>query len=262
MRPCVRRLASGVPKRDPLGRLVFSSLVVGTGGLSAWQAQRYFWKVDLVESRQRALASEPLSLEEVLAHAPTPPEFTRVTVRGRLDHAHQMLVGPRSPPAGSAHSPGAEVHSGWLVLTPLHSDNGVSVLLNRGWVPRDRLAEVEHPSGELAFEGVVRLPEEPGSFALPNDPERGSYFWIDVAGMALDSELFEAVPLLVEATCRADADDEGGSHRAAAAGRWPRARPASSFLSFRVEPWQHVIYSATWATLCAASAAMVALRFC
>jgi surfeit locus 1 family protein len=250
-----RRAASGgvgsAPKRDTLGRLVFGSLVVCTGGLSAWQAQRYLWKCELVESRKAMLTAEPRAIEEVVAHEPVPAEFTRVVVRGRLDHAHQMLVGPRSPHAGSDRPAGGEVHTGWLVLTPLHSDDGVSVLVNRGWVPRDRTSAIEQPAGEVVLEGVVRCAEEPGSFALPNDPERGNYFWIDVAGMALDAELFEAVPLLVEQTARAGEAPTG----------WPRARPAGSFTSFRVEPSMHIVYSATWGTLCAASAALVALRF-
>lgn len=249
-----RRLAvaaAAKPKGgDVLGRVVFGSLVVCTGGLAAWQAQRYRWKCELVESRKRVLVAEPRALEAVVEHEPSPPEFTRVVVRGRLDHEHEMLVGPRSPAAGSVSATGGEVHSGWLVLTPLHGEK-LSVLVNRGWVPRDKVAQIERPRGEVVVEGVVRAAEEPGSFALPNDPERGSYFWIDVAGMALDAELFDAVPLLVEATSTPD-DPKGA---------WPRPRPTSSLLSFRVEPPMHLVYSGTWATLCAASAAMVFMRF-
>ncbi|KAG8464699.1 hypothetical protein KFE25_010067 [Diacronema lutheri] len=248
-----RRLSAGASRAtgsDTLGRAVFGSMVLGTGGLAAWQAQRYRWKCDLVESRKRVLAASPRALEAVVEHEPSPPEFTRVVVSGRLDHEHQMLVGPRSPPAGSPPAPSGDVHTGWLVLTPLHGER-VSVLVNRGWVPRDKVAAIEQPRGEVCVEGVVRAAEEPGSFALPNDPERGSYFWIDVAGMALDAELFDAVPLLVEATARSD-DPKGV---------WPRPRSASSLVSFRVEPPMHLVYAGTWATLCAASAAMVALRF-
>ncbi|KAJ1621783.1 SURF1 family-domain-containing protein [Pavlovales sp. CCMP2436] len=248
-----RRLATAAdskrPKQDVLGRVVFGSLVAVTGGLAAWQAQRYYWKCELVESRKRMLAAEPRALESVLEHEPSPSEFTRVVVRGRLDHAHQMLVGPRSPPAGSP--PGPEIHSGWLVFTPLHSDTGPSVLVNRGWVPRDRVDELELPRGEVTIEGVVRASEEPGSFALPNDPERGNYFWIDVPGMALDAELFESVPLLVEATSKPGEPGRG----------FPRTRPTSTLLSFRVEPTMHLVYSGTWATLCVASTVLVAMRF-
>ena len=237
--------------RDTLGSALFSSLVVGTGGLSAWQAQRYSWKCELVTSRTKALAAEPEPLAELLAReAQAPAEYTRVSVRGRLDHAHQMLVGPRGPPAGAPVGPA--VHSGWYVVTPLHGDDGLSVLVNRGWVARDRVEEVSQPSGEVTLECVVRAAEEPGSLGLPRDPKTGSYFWIDPAGMALDAELFSSVPLLVEETAPRD---QG------VASTWPRTRQLSSLLAFRVEPSMHLVYAATWATLSLASAAMTVIRF-
>ena len=45
---------------------LFGSLVVGTFGLGAWQADRYFWKEALIEERKRVLGREPQSLKELL----------------------------------------------------------------------------------------------------------------------------------------------------------------------------------------------------
>ena len=79
---------------------------------------------------------------------------------GEYDHACQVLVGPRSAPAGSGVGgnvpAGAAGASGWDVLTPLACTDGARVLVNRGWVPRDAVAAVERPAGRQAVSGVLK----------------------------------------------------------------------------------------------------------
>jgi cytochrome oxidase assembly protein ShyY1 len=65
----------------------------------------------LVELGARALASVPL--------------YQHVRVSGTLDAAHQFLLDNRS----------WQGHPGYEVLTPLHRDGAVTVLVDRGWVP-------------------------------------------------------------------------------------------------------------------------------
>ena len=56
--------------------------------------------------------------------------------------------------------------------------------------------------------------------------------------------------------------DEGGAARAPdAPGVAPLARELSSFLNFYVEPWTHLAYSATWATLSAVGGVITYARF-
>lgn len=264
---CARRLlstrsaeaAAAAARPDVRGRWLFSSFVVGTGALSGWQAQRYFWKRELIVERTSLLDAPPRELADVMRETSTssPTEYTRVAVTGRFDHDKEVLVGPRSPPPGTVGmaSSTPEVHSGWLVFTPLHADGdeGGGAIINRGWVPRDRVNDIDRPTGAVRVEGVIREGEKQGSFTIANDTETGRFFWVDVPTMALRAELFSSVPPLVDAAPSAQ--------QPAPPGTWPRPRPADSHLAFRVMPEMHIVYSVTWAALSAATAVMTAVRF-
>lgn len=56
-------------------------------------------------------------------------EYRRVKVTGVYDHAHEMLLGPRTRGDGN---------SGYFLITPLVRENGSIVLVKRGWVPTEK----------------------------------------------------------------------------------------------------------------------------
>jgi cytochrome oxidase assembly protein ShyY1 len=63
------------------------------------------------------------------------------------------------------------------------------VLVNRGWVPPNWKAEWretfmgQQPQGEVAVSGVVQGSESPSSYVPQNQPQQGSFFWLDVPGL-------------------------------------------------------------------------------
>jgi len=61
-------------------------------------------------------------------------------------------------------------------------------------------------AGTVTVEGVLRLPRTPGLFAPANRPERGEWYWVDVAAMARAAGV-TALPILIEA---GDAGNPGG----------------------------------------------------
>jgi surfeit locus 1 family protein len=146
---------------DYVGMALFGSLVVGTFGLGAWQADRYSWKEALIAERERILAREPQDLIRLLreryrggaaaaaaaagaipgggdsnaAAASALPvlndpalHYTRVAMRGTFDHANEILIGPRVPPK-RAHGGGMDIaevegeSNGFIVVTPLILDD-------------------------------------------------------------------------------------------------------------------------------------------
>jgi len=50
--------------KDKAGLFLFGGLVVGTGTLGVWQAQRYYWKIDAIQERSEKLAKQPEPLTE------------------------------------------------------------------------------------------------------------------------------------------------------------------------------------------------------
>ena len=95
---------------------------------------------------------------------------------GHWDVGHQLLVRLR-PYNGDV---------GFYVMTPLVTDNGPAVLVNRGWVPagrgrRQRAPRARPPSGTVTVTGRLR-PTEPRATGAA--PPRGQITRIDVPGIA------------------------------------------------------------------------------
>lgn len=242
-----------------IGAVLFSGCCGTTLWLFSWQVRRYQWKVDLIEERTVSLAAEPRPLNAIVSDVasglPDDQQFQRVVLEGTFDHAQQVLVGPRSAPAGAGvggNAPaGAANQSGWDVLTPLARSDGSRVIVNRGWVPRESIASVEQPTGAQVVSGVLKAGEARNKYAT-NDVANGRYVWVDLETLAAETQ---SAPLLVVAVGE-KGDGGKGKHQ-----RWPHARPVDAFMEFHVKPMTHAVYAATWASLTVAGAAITYLRF-
>jgi surfeit locus 1 family protein len=135
-----------------MGKAFFGSLCAGTFSLGVWQVERLVEKIQLMDKRNEQLAMEPSTNID----APAAMPFRRLWLQGILRHDKEVLIGPRSLPAG-VHIPmqglsakiGATSQKssglssgpqGYFVLTPLELAPGTSdpkmVWINRGWVPK------------------------------------------------------------------------------------------------------------------------------
>lgn len=148
-------------------------------GLGSWQLERLAWKEGLITRIEARTKAAPVSLGQALAHfrATGDVEYLRVRAAGRFDHEeerHLYAIVDGQP--------------GWRVVTPLHTDDGHVVLVDRGFVPEAlkspasrRAGQVE---GRVEIVGLARGPERPGMFTPDNDPERNTWFWRDLDAMA------------------------------------------------------------------------------
>ena len=110
------------------------------------------------------------------------------------------------------------------------------MLVNRGWVARDRRLPGTRPPPPARLEGVARFPAEPGPFAPDNDPATGMWFHIDPEAVAAHLAR-PLAPFYLQAAPAAGAPD------------WPRARPPEP--RFRND---HLGYALTWFALAGALA--------
>lgn len=133
----------------------FTALVVGAiiafGLLSRWQWSRAEEKRLEQEQVQTASAGAPKPLGDT-----APAEWSSVTVIGRFDAPHQVLVRQRP----------LDGRNGYWVLAPLIRPNGDAVWVNRGWLAATGPATVTPPapappSGEVTVTGWWRPPEGP-----------------------------------------------------------------------------------------------------
>ncbi|KAM5186694.1 surfeit locus protein 1 isoform 2-T2 [Callospermophilus lateralis] len=155
--------------------------------------QRRKWKLKLIaelESRVMAdpvpLPADPIELQNL--------EYRPVKVRGRFDHSKELYMMPRTmvDPAREAREAGrisSSTESGAYVVTPFHcTDLGVTILVNRGFVPRKKVNPETRQKGQVEGEvdlvGMVRLTETRKPFVPENNPERNHWHYRDLEAMA------------------------------------------------------------------------------
>ncbi|MBN3297587.1 SURF1 protein, partial [Amia calva] len=164
-----------------------------TFGLGTWQVQRRKWKLKLIEDLQSLTTAEPISLPLDPMELKT-LEYRRMRVRGRFDHSRELYILPRSlvDPEREAREAGrlaSSAETGANVVTPFYcTDLGVTILVNRGYVPRQKIDPRTRQKGQVAEEvelvGVVRLTEARKPFVPQNDTGNNHWHYRDLEAMA------------------------------------------------------------------------------
>lgn len=190
--------------------------------LGFWQLERLQWKLALIAQVDGNMAAAPVSLDTVLAMDGRAAQYRHVTLRGHFDHAKESYVFTTDAGAAVYH-----------VLTPFVADDGRVLMVDRGEVPKDKLAPAGRAAGNAAGEtqvtGVWRTPDAPGNFTPPPDAANRIWYARDLAGIAAANHLQLAAPVVVEADA---APNPGG---------WPQG--GKTVVTFRN---QHLSYAVTW----------------
>ena len=142
----------------------------GFCALGAWQVQRLGWKRDLIARVDARIHALPIPAPRAAARA---DEYRRVRISGHFLHGKTALV-----QAVTVRGPG------FWVLTPLVTDQGFTLIVNRGFVPPDRRRDYARPQGEVHVAGLLRLSEPGGGFLRSNDPATDRWYSRDVAAIA------------------------------------------------------------------------------
>ena len=122
------------------------------------------------------------------------PDFVyrRVTLRGKWDHSHSILLGPRV----------MDGKNGFHLITPLVRTDGSTVLVDRGFISEASKIKLSTPEGEVEIQGMLRESQARNSFTPDNNPEKGEWYWADIAAMAnyAGGESSNVQPVLIEET--------------------------------------------------------------
>jgi surfeit locus 1 family protein len=192
-------------------------------GLGVWQLERLQWKLALIATVTGHMTAPPLTLDHILAMKPDDAQYRRVMLSGRFDHAKETYV-------FTTDASGVAVYH---VLTPFHSDDGKTLIVDRGEVPKERLDPVTrrqgNPSDVVAITGVWRAPDAPGLFTPPPDVAHRIWYARDLKAITAADHLTLSAPVVIEA----DATPIPGG--------WPKG--GQTVVSFRN---QHLSYAVTW----------------
>jgi surfeit locus 1 family protein len=203
----------------------------GFVALGVWQVQRLGWKEALIAQVQRQLDAAPTPAPGPAAWSALQPgdQYRRITARGRFAYEREVLVAAAT-----------DLGSGYWVLTPLQTEQGWWLLVNRGFVPPELRGKVPHGDAQQSVSGLLRPTEPGGGFLRHNDPAAGRWYSRDVAAIAANQGLAgQVAPYFV------DAQAEPGAPAA-----WPRA--GLTVVRFRND---HLVYALTWFALAALMAA-------
>jgi surfeit locus 1 family protein len=163
--------------------------------LGIWQVERRTWKlalIDRVESRVHASPVAPPGPAQWPSVTRADDEYRAVRVTGRFANDRETLV-----EASTA------LGMGFWVLTPFETRDGFTVLINRGFVPRDRRDPATREAGQIAGEttvtGLLRMTEPKGAFLRTNDPAVERWYSRDVGAIAKARGLVNIAPYFIDA---------------------------------------------------------------
>jgi len=197
-------------------------------GLGIWQLERLQWKLALIARVNSHMTAPPVPLDRLLVMGPNESQYRRVTLNGRFDHGKEAYV-------FTTDTQGAPVYH---VLTPLRTDDGKVLMVDRGAVPKEKLDPgsrlAGNVEGETRVTGVWREPDPPGFFTPPPDLAKRIWYARDVRAIAATDHLTLAAPVVIEADTTPNS------------GGLPRG--GQTVVSFRN---QHLSYAVTWFGLAA-----------
>ena len=211
--------------------IVALAVAAGLVGLGVWQLRRLAWKEALIRTVEERTVAPPVPLPpraDWAALKPDAYEYRRVAATGAFDHASEVHV---YRPLVSARGPYRGV--GDIVLTPFHLVSGGTLIVNRGFVPNERLDPATRPAGQVAgpvtITGLMRSPQERNAFTPADDTARNQWFTSDPAAIATFYGLGDVAPFTV--------DEDSGQ----APGGLPQG--GETVLDF---PNSHLQYALTW----------------
>ncbi len=195
-------------------------------GLGNWQMERKAWKADLISLVNKRIASPASSFEDIvkLSSNLNDIRFRPVTVRGVFDHTqerHYFLS--------------YKGKVGWHIITPLKTEDGDIVLIDRGFVPDKLKLRSRRPKGLVdgpqMIEGLVRLSEEGNYFSPKNDVRGNKWYVRDVLELyaSLKGNLKRPLPFMID------------QKRIETSGDWPL--PGVTRVQFSDK---HLGYALTW----------------
>ena len=127
--------------------------------LGTWQVIRLNWKIELINSIEQSLKSEPVDF-----NGSNPINFKKIKFEGILDNSKIIYL----------YSLNENGEPGFDIVNPI-SINNKSYLINRGWIPRE-LKLKKYLSTNTKFEGILKLKSKYNYFKPENNLKTNYWF--------------------------------------------------------------------------------------
>jgi len=208
--------------------LIVTVAALSLVALGTWQLERRSWKLHLIEQIDQRVNAAPTSL-------PDPHLWTSVT-QEEYAYRHVRATGVFLNDRETFVRASTVKGSGYWVMTPLKTDDGSIVLINRGFVPSELRDPQKRAAGQITGAttviGLIRMTEPGGGFLRSNKPVADQWYSRDVTAIAAARGLSRTAPYFIDAD---DRPNEGGF-------------PVGGLTVISL-PNNHLLYALTWFTL-------------
>ncbi|MDM3870816.1 SURF1 family protein [Porticoccus sp. W117] len=130
--------------------------------LGNWQLGRAEEKRNILTQLQARTALPPVAAQQLIGEADV--RYRNVRATGSFDNRHNFLLDNRV----------RDARPGYEVVTPLYTDSGHWLLVNRGWVAapayRDQLPEIPAITGPVALTATAHTPLEKAPSVYDSQP--------------------------------------------------------------------------------------------
>ena len=167
-----------------LGAVIAFAILLSLGN---WQVQRLAWKEQLIADVDARVANTPIEAPGPSAWAEVSRDshvYTSVTITGQYDHSREIHVwfALGKPQGGTYGGPG------YMIMTPFVTNEGWSVIVNRGFVPETMKEQTARMptlvKGPQVIVGLMRF-DEPKNWNSPKaDKEKNVWIVREVSEMA------------------------------------------------------------------------------
>lgn len=202
----------------------------GFFALGTWQVYRLQWKLELIERVNQRVHAAPEPI-------PAPARWPQVTAASD-EYRHVSVSGVYLPALSTRVQALTALGSGWWLLTPLRTDDGHAVLINRGFIADDTVPSAPYLK-PVTVTGLLRISEPKGRFLRANDPAHEQWYSRDVQAIAQARGLQNVAPFFIDA-------DAASGHNDTSAGDGLQPIGGLTVVSF---PNNHLVYALTWYAL-------------
>jgi len=168
--------------------LCMAMLSLGLLALGVWQVQRLQWKNALIAQVDQRVHAAP-------AAAPAIASWPQLT-RDKDEYRHLRLEGRFMDERATLVQASTVLGPGFWVLTPFQSEDGATVLVNRGFVPKRTVL----PAGpqRVAITGLLRMSETSKPLLRDNNPAEDRWYARNVQAIAAARGLGPVAPWFLD----------------------------------------------------------------
>ncbi|WP_194711916.1 SURF1 family protein [Noviherbaspirillum soli] len=223
-------------KAKRLALAIFAVLAFAVfAALGTWQVVRLQWKLALIERVEERVHAAPVA-------APGPERWAQISAESD-EYRQVRLAGSYRYEKTVRVQAVTDLGAGYWLMTPLVTNQGSIVLVNRGFVPAGQgdagFGPARPGSGAAEVSGLLRMSQPGGAFLRRNDPAAGRWYSRDVGAIAAAQGLGSVAPYFIDA-------DAASAERDARQAPGPAPVGGLTVVSFHNN---HLVYALTWYAL-------------